>query len=199
MTRRDRLGCSLPTSCGAPWRRSQRSPRPRVRRSSPSGGVGVVDARDRRGAGRRADRLRPGALLAPSEPVDVAALASGSRLEHRRRARRWQSGADGDPTRLRQAAREPRRQRPATRDARRRRRHGGQRARSCSRCRTTARASLQGSIRSPEARATAGSTGYGLWLARAIAEAHGGSLELVGTSARARASGSPCRPLPPAR
>lgn len=30
---------------------------------------------------------------------------------------------------------------------------------------------------------TAGSSGYGLWLARAIAEAHGGTLELVGDAA----------------
>ena len=134
--------------------------------------------RDRRGSGHRADAHRPRAPLAPArDPVDVGPRWLGPRSARGRRPREAATAmARGRPGPPPPGAREPRRQRPAARRRRRRvevRESDGELA-----------VSDDGRASPPEldpfARGRFGtvrSTGSAS-VVRAVAEAHGGSLEL---------------------
>ena len=143
-------------------------------------------------AARDVDRLvsDPELLSLRLEPVDLAALARGFSTRGVTVRADGEQVVRGDPTRLRQAVSN------LVENALRHGTHVVLEAREDGEqvvlLVTDDGPGLPGEV-DPFARgaSTSGSTGYGLWLARAVAEAHGGSLDVAGepgTGARLRLS-----------
>ena len=171
-----------PTSSGAPSPRSPRSPQPRGRcrrRDRPKLGRSR-SPRDGTSSGSSSD---PEPISLRLEPIDVGALADGLRADAVTAAVTGRPRVVGDRTRLRQIL---------ANLVQNGLRHGSNvpargAARGTAWSSSTSSTTDRGWTRRVDVFARgssgAGSSGLGLWLSRSIAEAHGGSLDLVPGSA----------------